>query len=153
MTAWFTFLIALQFAVTIVHDLIDIPGWVHGSQVQAVLGRRKLWLATAINGIFPGIAVAFALYFWRQPKPWFVPDYWLVYCSIAVLSAIAMWYIPYFRGEGDRHKDEYNAMYAGTRHILPPRGGNRRPNLFHIGLHMLFAVNLCLAILLWLKRS
>jgi hypothetical protein len=36
----------LQFVVVAAHDLIDIPGWTHGSQVQSIEGRRKLWLAT-----------------------------------------------------------------------------------------------------------
>ncbi len=35
---------------------------------------------------------------------------------------------------------------AGTCHVLPPRGDNPRPNLFHIGIHSLFLSNLCLAI-------
>lgn len=43
--AIFTILIALQFVLVAVHDLIDLPGWTHSAQVQAVVGRRKLWLA------------------------------------------------------------------------------------------------------------
>jgi hypothetical protein len=39
-------------------------------------------------------------------------------------------------------------MYAGTRQILPERGDNPRPNLFHVGIHGLFAVNFCLAVAL-----
>ena len=42
------------------HDLVDIPGWTHGAQVQAIVERRRLWLATLVNAIFPGLAVAFA---------------------------------------------------------------------------------------------
>ena len=145
MVTLFTCLITLQFALIVSHDLVDIPGWVHGSQVQAVIGRRKVWLATLINAIFPGTAAGFAIYFWGRPKPWFVPNYWLVYCAITLLSAIAMWYIPYLRGASERQKREYGSMYAGTRHILPARGDNPRPNLFHIGLHVLFVANFCLA--------
>jgi hypothetical protein len=38
----FTCLITLQFVVVAAHDLVDIPVWSHGRQVQAVIGRRKL---------------------------------------------------------------------------------------------------------------
>jgi hypothetical protein len=59
-------LLGLQFVVVALHDLVDIPGWTYGSRVQEVIGRRKLWLATAINSVFPGLAVAFAIYFWNS---------------------------------------------------------------------------------------
>ena len=39
--ALFTCLIVLQFAVIVAHDLVDIPGWVHGSQVQAMMGNAR----------------------------------------------------------------------------------------------------------------
>ena len=142
----FSCLIVLQFFVVISHDLIDIPGWVHGSQVQAQIGKRKVWLATVANAIFPGIAAAFALYFWNRPRPGFVPNYWVIYCAVALMSAVAMWYVPYFRGASETQKKEYLSMYAGTRHILPERGDNPRPNLFHMGIHVLFVATLCLAL-------
>ncbi|HWZ53005.1 MAG TPA: hypothetical protein VNW54_16230 [Granulicella sp.] len=148
MVLLFTCLIALQFAVVAAHDLIDIPGWVHGSQVQALHGRRKVWLATLANSVFPGIAVGFAVYFWNRPRPAFVPSYWVIYCGIALLSAIGMWSIPYLRGATESEKGEYLAMYVGTRHILPARGDNPRPNLFHMGIHALFVANFCLALIL-----
>jgi len=44
--ALFAYLITLQFAVVVAHDWIDVPGWTHGTQVQLVVGRRKLWIAT-----------------------------------------------------------------------------------------------------------
>src|SRR5579871_1865454 len=94
----FTFLIVLQFVVVAVHDLIDIPGWTHGSQVKALIGPRKVWLVTLINSIFPGVAAGFAFWFWGRAKPWYVPDYWVAYCAVTVLSAVAMWYVPYFFG-------------------------------------------------------
>ena len=36
MESLFTVLLVLQFAVVVVHDWLDIPGWTHGAQVQAV---------------------------------------------------------------------------------------------------------------------
>jgi hypothetical protein len=36
----FTFLITLQFLAVTLHDLVDIPGWTHGNQVKAMIGRR-----------------------------------------------------------------------------------------------------------------
>lgn len=144
----FSCLIVLQFVIIISHDLIDIPGWVHGSQVQAQIGRRKVWLATLANAIFPGIAAGFAIYFWNRPKPGFVPNYWIIYCAVALMSAVAMWYVPYFRGAPEKEKKEYLRMYAGTRHILPERGDNPRPNLFHMGIHVLFVATFCLALIL-----
>lgn len=144
----FTCLIVLQCAIIVSHDLIDIPGWVHGSQVQAVMGRRKVWIATLANSVFPGVAVGFAIYFWHRTKPDFVFNYWVIYCAIALLSAIGMWYVPYLRGAPEKQKGEYLRMYAGTHHILPPRGDNPRPNVFHIGIHVLFVVTFCLALVL-----
>lgn len=148
MTAFFSCLILLQFLVIVSHDLIDVPGWIHGSQIQALIGKRKVWFATLANAVFPGIAVAFAVYFWDRPKPEYVSNYWVIYCSIALLSAIGMWYLPYLRGASEKQRQEYLTMYAGTRHILPQRGDNPRPNLFHVGIHILFVVNLCLALAL-----
>ena len=149
MQSLFTILLALQFVAVASHDLLDIPGWTHGRQVQAVIGRRKLWLATLINSVFPGVAVAFAIWFWERPKPAYVTDYWVIYCAITVISAIAMWYLPYFRGASPERKTEYARMYAGTRHALPARGDNPRPNLLHLCFHVLFAINL--ALVLWLR--
>jgi hypothetical protein len=143
--AWF---IALQFVVVAAHDLVDIPGWTHGSQVQAVVGRRKLWLATVVNAIFPGVALALAIYYWNRPAPGLVTDYWVLYCAVTVASAIAMWYVPYLRGTTEERKREYAKMYAGTRQVLPPRGDNPRPNLLHVCFHVLFFANLLLAVIL-----
>jgi hypothetical protein len=142
----FTALIALQFAVIVSHDWIDIRGWNHGSQVQQVVGRRKLAIATAINAIFPGAALALALWFWRAPKPELAMDYWILYCGVTVASAIFMWYVPYFLGANETTRREYTGMYAGTRQVLPARGDNPRPNLLHIGFHALFLATLALAI-------
>jgi len=149
----FVLLIVAQFALIASHDLIDIPGWNHGSQVKALMGTRKVWIATMINSIFPGVAVGLAVYFWHRSPSRLAPDYWLTYCSIAVLSAIGMWYIPYWRGASDKTKSAYRAMYAGTRHLLPARGDNPRPNVFHMGLHVLFVANFSLALAIWLRHK
>jgi hypothetical protein len=149
----FTCLITLQFVVVAAHDLVDIPGWTHGSQVRALVGQRKLWLATLINAIFPGVAAAFAFYFWNKPKPGFVTAYWVLYCAVTVASAIAMWYIPYFFGATDEQKRDYCRMYAGTRQVLPARGDNPRPNLLHLCFHALFMITLILALLLRFGRA
>jgi hypothetical protein len=144
----FTWLITLQFVVVASHDLVDIPGWTHGSQVQSFVGRRKLWLITLVNAIFPGLAVALAIYFWNRPKPGLVADYWVIYCAVTLASAIAMWYVPYLLGTTEERKRDYERMYAGTRQVLPPRGDNPRPNLLHVCFHALFAVNFFLALVL-----
>jgi len=86
----FTFLITLQFVVVISHDLVDIPGWTHGAQVRSLVGPRKLWLITLVNGLFPGLAAGLAIYFWKRPTPALVEDYWVVYCAVTLASAIAM---------------------------------------------------------------
>jgi len=70
----------------------------------------------------------------------------VVYCALTVISAIAMWYVPYLLGTSDATKREYAAMYAGTRQVLPARGDNPRPNLLHVCFHVLFIVNLGLAV-------
>ena len=144
----FTWLITLQFFIIVIHDLIDIPGLVNGSQVQARIGRRKVLLATLANSVFPGIAVSFAILFLNCSRPAYVGNYWLIYCSVAVMSAVGMWYVPYFRGAPEAQKQNYFTMYAGTKHVLPRRGDNPRPNAFHVGIHALFVVNFLLAIAL-----
>ena len=149
MQTLFTGLITMQFIVVAMHDLVDIPGWTHGSQVQSIVGRRKLWLATLINAMFPGAAVAFAFYFWNRQRPAFVANYWLIYCAITLASAIGMWYVPYFFGTTEERKLEYSRMYAGTRQVLPPRGDNPRPNLLHLCFHALFVVNFVLVLVMW----
>lgn len=138
----------MQFVVVALHDLVDVPGWTHGSQVQALLGRRKVWLVTLINSIFPGLACAFAIEFWNRAKPWWVVDYWVLYCGVTVASAIAMWYLPYFFGTTAERQREYAAMYAGTRQVLPPRGDNPRPNLLHLCFHVLFVITFLMALAL-----
>jgi hypothetical protein len=149
----FACLITLQFAIIVAHDWINIPGWTHGAQVQAVVGRRKLWIATMINAIFPGIAVAFAIAFWSRPKPGFVANYWVLYCAVTLASAIFMWYVPYFLGAPEKTKQDYLRMYAGTRQVLRPRNDNPRPNLLHLCFHVLFTVNFCLALVLRFHRA
>ena len=144
----FTCLITLQFVAVSCHDLVDIPGWTHGTQVQSLIGRRKLWLITVVNGIFPGLAVAFAVYFWNRPKPEFVADYWIIYCTVTLASAITMWYVPYLFGTSEGRKRDYERMYAGTREVLPPRGNNPRPNLLHVCFHVLFVLTFLLALVL-----
>jgi hypothetical protein len=144
--AVFASLLTLQFLVIVLHDWVDIPGWTHGAQVQQVIGRRKLWIATAINAIFPGTAVGFAIYFWSRPVPGFVANYWTLYCAITLASAIFMWHVPYFFGAPERTRREYSRMYDGTRYLLPARRDNPRPNLLHLGFHLLFVVNFCLAL-------
>ena len=137
-----------QFVVVAAHDLVDIPGWTHGSQVQALVGRRKMWLVTLINSIFPGAAAALALYYWNRAKPMLVMDYWVIYCAVTVASAIAMWYVPYFFGTTAERKRDYAKMYARTRQVLPARGDNPRPNLLHLCFHVLFVITLVLALVL-----
>jgi hypothetical protein len=144
----FTVLITLQFVVVASHDLVDIPGWTHGTQVQSIVGRRKLWLATLVNAIFPGLAVAYAIYFWNRPKPEFVATYWIIYCAVTLASAIGMWYVPYLFGTTEERKRDYSRMYAGTRQVLPSRGDNPRPNLLHVCFHILFLINFLLVLFL-----
>ena len=148
MQTLFACLIRLQFVLVVFHDWVDIPGWTHGSQVQSIVGRRKLWLATLINAVFPGLAVAFAVYFWNSPKPGFVTNYWVIYCAVTLGSAIAMWYIPYFFGATEETKRDYARMYAGTKQVLPPRGDNPCPNLLHVCFHVLFVVTFVLGLTL-----
>ena len=147
----FACLITLQFVVVVLHDWVDIPGWTHGSQVQEVVGRRKLCVATLINAIFPGLAAGFALYFWNRQTPGFVTNYWTIYCAVTLLSAILMWYVPYFLGGSEKLKQDYSRMYAGTRQVLPARNDNPRPNLLHLCFHLLFLVNLGLAVVVRLR--
>jgi hypothetical protein len=152
----FAILVTLQLLLIVLHDLLDIPGWTHGSQVRATIGQAKFWIATGINAIFPTLAAGLAIYFCLRPgpQPAFAKKYWLAYCALTVASAISMWWIPYFFGAREKTKRDYERMYAGTRHILPPRGprgDNPRPNLLHLCFHALFITNLVLATILTLR--
>jgi hypothetical protein len=140
----FAILISLQCVLIVFHDLVDIPGWAHGSQVRAVIGRRKFWFGTAINAVFPGLAFFLVLRFWHAPASPFAYNYWFYYCAITVISAVAMWWLPYFFGTKEETKRLYKEMYTGTKQVLPAR-----PNLLHLFFHALFFTNLCLA--LWLR--
>src|SRR3954470_3564095 len=115
MLALFATLIVLQAVVIVLHDLVDIPGVAHGRQVRAAIGQKKFWIGTAINAVFPGIAAVYAWQFWRGPVPDYAATYWAVYCGITVVSAIAMWWLPYFFGAKDETKRLYATMYAGTK--------------------------------------
>ena len=139
-------LISVQCALVVFHDLVEIPGWAHGSQVRSVVGRRKFWIATVINAVFPGLAFYYALRFWNARAPDFVASYWSIYCGITVIFAITMWWLPYFFGAKEETKRRYAAMYAGTKQVLPPRGDNPRPNLLHLFFHALFLLNFGLAL-------
>ena len=149
----FTVLIIVQFLVVALHDWVDIPGWTHGRQVQSALGRNKMLIGTLINSLFPGLAAALALYYWRRPTPTLALNYWIIYCAVTVVGAITAWWIPYFRGTNERTKQLYSKMYAGTRHVLPPRGDNPRPNLLHLYFHALFLINLALAAAMWFGNA
>jgi hypothetical protein len=153
MLVWLSVLLMVQFVVTAGHDLIDIPGWVHGSQITAVVGRTKFVLGTLSTAIFPAISAGFAFYFWSRPKPAYVLDYWVVYCAITVISAIAMWWIPYFFGTNQETTRMYAEMYRGTRQALPARGDHPRPNVFHLCLHVLYATTLTLAIVIHFRHA
>ena len=153
MEALFTSLIVLQFLIVAVHDWINIPGWVSGTQVQEVVGRRKLAWGTAINLLPPGFAVAWAIWFYHAPKPGYVLNYWLIYTAVTVAAALVMWWIPYLFGASAKHRQVYSKMYAGTRHILPVRAGDPGPNLTHIVFHVLFMSTLILAVVLRLRGA
>ena len=67
----FAVTLGVQFVIIALHDLIDIRGWVHGSQVKAVIGTPKVYWATAINSLFPGLAAALAIAALFGPVPHF----------------------------------------------------------------------------------
>lgn len=144
----FTFLIVLGFIVNSFHDWIDIPRWTHGRQVRAALGMNKMLIGSAINCLFPGLAAAFAIYYWHRPAPHGMLNYWLIYCAVTVFGAIMMWWVPYFRGTNQKTTELYSKMYAGTIHVLPPRGDHPRPNVFHLFVHALGLSTLILAMTL-----
>jgi hypothetical protein len=148
----FNILLVLQFLVSAFHDWIDIPGWIHGRQVRETVGATKMLIGTAVNAIIPGVAAAFAIYYWKKPAPFGVRIYWLVYCAMMLLGAITAWWIPYFRGTDQKTKDLYSKMYAGTLQVLPPHGDNPRPNVFHLCLHASGVISLILAVALCFGR-
>jgi len=144
----FTILVALGFVFITLHDLVDIPGWAHGRQVRAAIGPTKTVIGTLVNGIFPGLALFYAIQYWHRVPPTYVLNYWVIYCAITMAGAIQSWWIPYFWGTNEKTKQLYAAMYAGTRQVLPARGDNPRPNLLHLYFHALGLSTLILAVML-----
>ncbi len=61
--------ITAQFLVITLHDWHNIPGWTRGQQLQLAVGKRKFLLATLVNAIFPGVAVAFVFLYRFGPRP------------------------------------------------------------------------------------
>jgi hypothetical protein len=153
MDTLFGSLLTLQLVAVAGHDLVDIPGWTHGAQVRAMIGGHKLRLVTLANAAFPGLAVALAIGYWNRPAPRLVADYWVIYCAVTLISAIAMWNVPYLFGATEEKKRLYAQMYAGTRQVLPARGENPRPNLLHVLFHALFVVNFVLVLALSFRAS
>lgn len=145
----FNILIILQFVIVALHDLVDIPGWTHGRQVRAAIGTTKTVIGTLINGLFPGLAMVYAFYYWHKPVPAFVLDYWVIYNGITLIGAVKAWWIPYFWGADKKTEELYLKMYAGTRQVLPPHGNNPRPNVLHLYFHALALTTLVLSVLLW----
>ena len=86
-----------------------------------------------------------------EVAPDVVATYWVTYCLVTLLSAIGMWYVPYFRGADKKKKLEYSQTYAETRHIFPAGGDNPRPNLLHLIFHLLFVINFGLALAIRFK--
>lgn len=146
----FQVLLVVQCVVVVLHDVVEIPGWTHGSQVRAAIGG-KFWAATAVNAVFPLTAVVVVLFAWGSTS-FFARNYPWMYCAITVLSAIGMWYVPYVFGASETTKREYAAMYAGTRQVLPARRDHPRPNLLHVLFHVLFLMTLALSLALRFHR-
>jgi hypothetical protein len=148
MNTLFTFLIFLQFGLILLHDLIDIPGLVSGSSVRSSVGKGKLIGVTLVNAIFPGIAAGLAIFFLNRNRPPAVWNYWLIYCGITVCAAFFMWYLPYIRGAVNDQSGAAAKLHQDTVHVLPLRGDNAGPDLFHMCMHILFLANFCLVCLL-----
>ena len=66
--------------------------------MQAVVGRRKFFLVTLVNALFPGLAVTFIFLYRHGHRPVFVTNYCLIYAAVTVFSAVMMWYVPYVFG-------------------------------------------------------
>lgn len=144
----FAILISMQFVLILLHDLVDIPGLVSGSTIQSAIGKRKVIGIAFMNAIFPGVAAGLAIRFWKGRAPAAVWNYWVIYCSVTVLSAIVMWYVPYLRGRDAGPSGSAARLHGNTVRVLPPRGDNAGPDLFHMLMHLVFLANLCLALLL-----
>ena len=148
MQVLFTVLIVVQFVLVTFHDLVTIPGWSRGDRVREVVGTRRLWAITLANGLFPGFAALLALQFAQARPPTWALSYWWIYCAVTVGLAAWMWYVPYVFGTDPERSNEYARMYEGTHQLLPARGDHPRPNLLHVLFHVLFVVNLGLALTL-----
>jgi ammonia channel protein AmtB len=153
MQSLFTVLIIVQFLAVVLHDWLHIPGWTHGRQVFAELGPAKMWMGTALNAVFPGLAAGFALYYREKPTPSFVLTYWLIYCVVTAIWAIQAWWIPYWRCTDEKTKTLYSKMYAGTIQVLPARGDNPSPNILHLCFHALFLATLTLSAILRFRTA
>lgn len=55
---------------------------------------------------------------------------------VLTLGAIFSWWVPYFFGSSEKHKEVFS-KFQNTHSFLPPRGDNIRPNTLHVALHLM----------------
>jgi len=142
----FSVLIILQCALIILHDQITIPGVNNARAVRRVIGAKKFWIGTVSTAIFPAIAAILAVRSWGHAASAATRHYWVLYCAVTVISALFMWWIPYFSGADPETSRQYQEMYQDTAQLLPARGDNPRPNALHIVFHVFFIATLALSI-------
>jgi len=124
-------------------DLFPLNDIAHLKQSMSLTSRRLMIVGNSLPAI---IALILALIYGGQPKPLGVALYWAAYLGSVIVLMYTMWYKPYFFGATAEQRQEYALAYGRTHQILPSRGDNPRPNSFHVILHVLFALNACLAI-------
>jgi hypothetical protein len=130
---------AIYLGYVLVHD------WVPLGRLNDMERQREQPLRTRllveVGNVLPILALLIvAIVFPTGPLPWGAALYAGLYIVVFAVLAWLSWYGPYFFGTTSERETAAAYEYGRTVQILPARGTHVRPNLMHVGLHVLFLV-------------
>lgn len=142
---FFNFFISVQSSLLLImllHDWIDLPPFTDIAALKKAHTLKERILSTLINSTFVIIPLLITLHY-KYAIPNFLKWIVLLIYTLLSIGAICAWWIPYFFGSSQAHKEGF-IEYKNTHSFLPQRGNNVRPNTLHIILHIhIFICLLC----------
>lgn len=130
------FFIAVQI---ILFFLMTFHDWIHLPPLTDIrtLEKYSSFEGRLINSFIFALMILIPLvltWIYKLRFPFWVIITIVIFYAVLTLGTIASWWIPYFFGSSDMHKEGYQE-YKKTHHFLPRRGDNIVPNTFHVILH------------------
>lgn len=117
------------------HDWIPIPPFNDVSTLKTVDTSSSRLFGSIINGGTVLVPLLITLvYYHKSSFPLFAAIVVFMFYLILTIGTILSWWVPYFFGSSDQHKQEFT-KFKNTHHFLPARGDNVIPNTLHIVLH------------------